>query len=168
MNINATYKGLITGAVMILVSFAIYYYKGSFENNLQYITYFTYIAGIVWTLVAHNLSATEYRSFKNFFSQGFKCFIVVTFMMVAFTWIFLKLNPGLKEEMATGYRADLVKAGNYTSNEIDGMVVKARQYFVTMLTSIAIFGYLVIGSLVTLIASAFLSQRRTKQTNSQL
>src|SRR4051812_30478506 len=133
-NLSSTQKGLVTGTVMILISIGIYFYKGSFENKLQYITYFTYIAGIVWALLGHKSSASEKRSFKNYFGQGFKCFIVVTFMMVAFTWIFLQLNPGLKEEMAVQYRADLVKLGNYTSAEIDTMVARAKQFFVAMLT----------------------------------
>ncbi len=159
-NLNATYKGLITGFLMILISIGIFFYKGNFENQLQYITYFTYIAGIVWTLVAFKQSSAENFSFKNYFSQGFKCFIVVTFMMVAFTFIFLKMNPALKEEMANNYRAQLSQSGNKTAPEIEAMVVNAKQYFITMLTSMAIFGYLFIGALVTVIASAFLSQQK--------
>jgi Protein of unknown function (DUF4199) len=158
--LSATYKGLIAGALMILISIGIYFYKGNFENKLQYITYFVYIAGIVWTLIAFKRSSGENKSFKNYFTEGFKCFIVVTFMMVVFTFIFLKMNPGLKEEMAQHYRAELLKAGNYTAPEIDTMVLKAKDYFITMLTSMAIFGYLLIGALVTVIAAAFLSQQK--------
>ena len=90
----------------------------------------------------------------------FSCFVVVTFMMVVFTWVFLWLNPGLKEEMAVQYRSDLQSKGNYTATEIDDMVGKAKEYFVTMLVSMAIFGYLAIGALVTVIASGFLSQKK--------
>ena len=158
--LSATYKGLITGTLMILISIGIYFYRGSFENKLQYITYFVYIAGIIWTLMGYKKSDATAKTFKSYFGQGFRCFIVITLMMVLFTWVFLMLNPGLKEEMAQNYRADLLKAGNYTAPEIDTMVVKAKQYFTTMLTSMAIFGYLVIGSLVTLIAAGFLSQQK--------
>lgn len=159
-NLSATYKGAITGILMILISIGIYFYRGSFENNLQYITYFAYIGGIIWALLGHKQSDAEPKTFKSYFGQGFRCFIVVTLMMVVFTWVFLMMNPALKEEMATQYRADLVKQGNYTPPEIDTMVLKAKQYFITMLTSMAIFGYLLIGSLVTLIGSAFLSQKK--------
>jgi Protein of unknown function (DUF4199) len=164
-NLSATYKGLITGTVMILISIGIYFYKGNFDNKLAYITYFTYIAGIIWTLVSYKHSAAEKKNFKAYFTEGFKCFIVITFMMVAFTWIFIKLNPGMKEEMAVEYRAGLEKKGNYTVAEIDDMVKKAKQYFITMLTSMAIFGYLVIGSLITLIGAGFLSSQRKDQEN---
>lgn len=159
-NLTATYKGMITGCAMIIISIGIFFYKGSFENKLQYITYFTYIAGILWTLIAYKQSDGEIKTFKNYFTQGFKCFIVITFMMVVFTWIFLKSNPSLKEEMANGYRLELLKSGNKTAQEIDTMVSNAKQYFITMLTSMAIFGYLLIGALVTVIAAAFLSQQK--------
>ncbi len=159
-NLSATNKGLVTGIVMILISIGIYFYKGNFENKLQYITYFTYIAGILWTLKTYKQSGDEIKTFKNYFTQGFKCFIVITFMMVVFTWIFLKSNPALKEEMANAYRLELLKSGNKTTQEIDTMVMNAKQYFTTMLTSMAIFGYLLIGALVTVIAAAFLSQQK--------
>ena len=161
-NLSATYKGLIAGTLMILISIGIYFYRGSFENKLQYITYFVYIAGIIWTLIGYKQSDAEPKTFKNYFSQGFRCFIVVALMMVVFTWAFLMLNPGLKADMAVQYRADLVKKGNYTAPEIDTMVAKAKEYFTTMLISMTIFGYLLIGSLVTLIGAAFLSQKKVQ------
>lgn len=159
-NLSATYKGLVTGLLMIAISLGIYYTRKNFDNGLQYITYSVYIAGILWTLFAFKQSGNEQKTFKNYFSQGFRCFVVVTLLMVAFTWIFLKANPALKEEMAQNYRADLVKAKNYTPAEIDTMVNTGKEYFVVMLTSMAIFGYLIIGALVTLIGSAFLSQKK--------
>ena len=159
-NLSPTYKGLITGILMILLSVGIFFYRGNFENNLQYITYSIYIAGIVWTLIVFKQSGEEKKTFKSYFTQGFKCFIVVTFLMVAFTWIFLQVNPALKEEMARNYRLELLRSGNKTPQEIDTMVASAKQYFITMLTSMAIFGYLLIGALVTVIASAFLSQQK--------
>ena len=161
-NLSATFKGLIAGTLMILISMGIYFYRGSFENKLQYITYFVYIAGIIWTLIGYKQSDAEPKTFKNYFSQGFRCFIVVALMMVVFTWAFLMLNPGLKADMAQQYRTDLVKKGNYTAPEIDTMVAKAKEYFTTMLISMTIFGYLLIGSLVTLIGAAFLSQKKVQ------
>ncbi|MDB5201248.1 MAG: hypothetical protein JWQ27_657 [Ferruginibacter sp.] len=160
MKLSPTYKGLIVGALMIIVSLLIYKFRGNFDNNLQYIAYFLYIAGIVWTLVDFHRNPAGDQSFKHYFSQGFKCFIVITLLMVAFTYIFLKMNPSFREEMGNNYRNELVKKGNYTPQEIDTMVLKAKDYFVTMLTSMAIFSYLVIGGLVTLIVSGVLSQQK--------
>lgn len=150
-----TIKGLIAGVLMVIISIAIYLAKGDFDNNLQYISYALYVATILWTLYDFQQSDAADKSFKQYFSTGFRCFIVITFIMVLFTFIFTKVDPSLKEQMAVKYRADLTAKGNYTATEIEGMVQKARDYFNIMLTSMAIFGYLVIGSMVTVVGSLF-------------
>jgi hypothetical protein len=162
-NLSATYKGLITGFLMLLVSIGIFYTKGNFESNLQYITYALYVGGIIWTLNHFHKSNAGNKSFKDYFTEGFKCFIVITFLMVLFTLLFTKLNPQMKEQMGVNYRADLVGKGNYTAPEIDTMVQKAKDYFTIMLTSMAIFGYLIIGSMVTLITTLFFIKRKPVQ-----
>ena len=158
---TSTIKGIITGVCMILVSVAIYYYKGNFQNSLQYVTYTMYIAGILWSLLDYS-RRTNNRTFKNLFTEGFKCFIVVTFLMVAFTWIFIKMHPEMKNEMALKYKSELVKEGNYTQAEIDKRVNMTRDFFQTAMTSAAIFGYLLIGSVITVIGSLFLRKPTDK------
>ena len=162
--LSATTKGLIAGVVMVLISIAIYFAKGDFENNLQYITYAVYVATILWALYDFKNSAADNKSFKEYFSTGFRCFIVIAFIMVLFTFIFTRIDPTMKEQMAVIYRADLAAKGNYTGVEIEGMVQKAKDYFNIMLTSMAIFGYLVIGSMVTVITSLFLIKQSKTTT----
>ena len=163
-NLSATIKGLITGILMVAVSIGIYTVKRDFDNSLQYITYAVYVAGIIWTLWEFKKREPPGLSFKNYFTEGFKCFVAVTFLMVLFTFIFSKIDPTMKELMAVNYRADLVSKGNYTPAEIDSMVQKAKDYFNIMLTSMAIFGYLVIGSMVTVITSLFLIKQSKTTT----
>ncbi len=158
--LSATTKGLIAGILMVIISIAIYLVKGNFENNLQYITYAVYVAAILWALNDFKNSDAENKSFKEYFSTGFRCFIVIVFIMVLFTFIFTKIDPSLKEQMAVQYRAELSGKENYTSAEIDGMVQKAKDYYNIMLTSMAIFGYLVIGSMVTVLASLFFVKQK--------
>jgi hypothetical protein len=80
--------------------------------------------------------------------------------MVVFTYIFVKLTPSLEAEMAVNYRADLLKKENLTPAEVDSNVANARRYFTTMLTSMAIFGYLVIGGLATAVISGIMLQKK--------
>jgi len=159
-SLTPTIKGLITGMAMILVSVAIYYTKGNFQNKLQYITYSIYVAGIVWTLLEYAKTTDNTNKFGAYFSQGFRCFIVVTLLMVLFTAGFLLLQPHLEDEMAAIYRADLVTNGNYTLPEMEEKVNIARKRFVPSLIMGAVFGYLVIGAMVTAIAGGFIMQRR--------
>ncbi len=158
--LSATYKGLITGVFMLVVSAGIFYTQGNFDSNLQYITYALYVGGIIWTLNDFHKRNPENKSFKNYFTEGFRYFIVITFLMVLSTFIFAKMNEGMKEQMAINFRADLVADGSYTPGEIDTRVQKAKDYFVTMLTSGAIFGYLILGSMFTLLATLFFTKRK--------
>jgi hypothetical protein len=163
--INATYKGLITGLSMVLASICIFWLLGNFDNNFQYITYALYVAGILWALIDFKNSDAEKKAFKDYFSNGFKCFIVVTFIMVLFTLVFTQVDATMKDQMAVKYRSDLASKGNYTPAEIDTMVQKAKDYFNIMLTSMAIFGYLIIGAMVSVIASLFIIQQEKRQLN---
>src|SRR5215212_5208585 len=156
MKLTSTIIGLITGLCMIAISILIYYYRGNFDNYLQYITYTVYIAGIIWSLISYSRIPGSNRTFKGLFTEGFKCFIVVTLMMVLYTWIFIKIHPGMKEEMGLKYKDELVKQGNYTAPEIEKQVNLAKEYFLTALISAAIFGYLLIGSVTSIIGTLFL------------
>lgn len=164
--ISATVIGLITGSAMVLLSLGAYFYLHSFDNALQYIVYFVYTAGIIWAITRFHKSPENNGKFGSYFSHGFKCFIVVTLMMVLFTYLFLETHPGFKDEMAAGYRKQLMEQGNHQVREIDELVSKARGQFTLMLTSMAIFGYLVIGSMITVIGSAFfMFNRKSANTN---
>ena len=158
-NISARNKGLITGAIMILTSLGIYLAKKDFDNSLQYIVYATYIVGILWTLVTFKKKAGDTATFKNYFSEGFKCFIVVTFLMVLFTLIFILLHPELKEKMVAMMRADSVNRKDMTPIDIENGIAVAKNTFLPMRIMGTIFGYLLIGSVITLVSS-FLFMRR--------
>lgn len=158
-NLNATKKGLITGVLMIGLSLILFYSGQSFESPLQYSIYVVYAAGIVWSLYSFSKSAENTNKFGAYFLQGFKCFIVVTLLMVIFTFVFNKMHPEFKEQMGTTYRDELLKNENITPAEVVSNVEKMKEFYLTMLISRAIFGYLLTGSVITLVSS-FLFMRR--------
>ena len=119
------------------------------------------MAGILWTLMDFKKTDTGTAKFKDYFSQGFKCFIVVTLLMVVFTFTFLLLNPGMKEQMAVLMREEMVKTKTLTLTQIDDNINNAKKVFVPALIMGAVFGYLLIGAIFTAITAAFLSQKRS-------
>lgn len=154
--LSATYKGLVTGLLMVAVSLVIYYLQKGFDSNLRYITYAIYAGGIYWALLSYSNMPGVIKTFRSFFSQGFRCFIVVTLMMVSFTYILIKSDPSFEAKMAENQRIALEQKGNLTPGEIDENVSFAKEYYVTMSTSSAIFGYLAIGTFLTAVISLFL------------
>ncbi len=159
-NLTATYKGLIVGILMIVVSFVIYLTKGNFENKLQYIVYSLYVGGIVWTMIDFKKRTTVVSRFKDFFAQGFKFFIVVTLLIVLFNIIFILMHPELKDQMIALMQKDLAGAKDLVQNDIDNRIASARKMYLPAHIMGAIFGYLVIGALVSAVTAGFLSQKK--------
>jgi Protein of unknown function (DUF4199) len=150
--------GIITGAAMIAFSLIIYKVKGSFDNNLPYITYAMYVAGILWTLFNFKKSNEENPGFKRFFAEGFKCFVLVTFLMVVFTLFFILMHPELKEQMATLMRTELAKNKDYTPIDVEKSIETAKKLFLPGYIMAVVFSYLAIGALVSALGSVFLSK----------
>jgi hypothetical protein len=159
-NLNATKKGLITGLVMIGISLSIFYSGEPFDSPLQYLIYVVYAGGIVWTIYEFSRSEENTNKFGAFFLQGFKCFVVITLLMVAFTFVFNKMHPEFKEGMVKAYNEEMVKKGNSTPAEISKNIESAKDYYLTMLISGAIFGYLIIGAVFTAATSLMFIKRK--------
>ena len=144
---------------MIAGLFALYYGKVNANSPLQYMPFIIYAIGIVWTLVSYRRSPDFTGKFKDLFSQGFRCFIVTTLVMIGFMALFLRMQPQFKEESAVAYREYLFKQKSKTEPEIDAEVERHKKQFNTSFISASIFGYLVIGAIVTAGISALLTRR---------
>ena len=159
-NLNATKKGFITGLVLIGISLGIFYSGQPFDSPLQYVIYVVYAGGIVWTIREFSKSEENTNKFGAFFLQAFKCFIVITLLMVIFTFVFNKLHPEFKEGMVKAYTDEMVKKGNSTPAEITKNIESAKDYYLTMLISGAIFGYLIIGAVISAATSLMFIRRK--------
>jgi hypothetical protein len=164
MNLTVRNIGLLTGAAMIAFSFLIYAVYKRFDNGLQYITYSLYVVGIISTLTLFkrkNIGAT----FKQLFAEGFKCFVIVTFLMVLFTIIFILMHPELKTQMAALMRTELIKRPDYTTVDVEKSIATAEKLFLPGYIMATVFSYLAIGALVTAAGSFFLSRKQLLSTN---
>ena len=158
-NLNSTYKGLVTGLLMIAVSLSLYYSGVPAESQWQFSIYAIYIAGVTWSIDSFCSRGEKNDGFGNLFLQGFRCFIVVTLLMVIFTWVFNKMHPEFANQMADAMRTDLQKGGNKTPAEIDTEITKMKNYYLPMLVSTAVFGYLLLGAIISAVV-AFLFMNR--------
>lgn len=153
-------KGIITGTVMVIITLLLYYFEIPVESNLHYAVYILYAAGIAWALIGYSRSVSYTGKFSDIFGQGFRCFIVVTLIMVAFTSIFSMQHPEFAEKAANYYKEDLIKEKNKTPAEIEKLVAGAKKQYTTSLVSLTIFGYLITGAIITAAGSALLLMRR--------
>ena len=153
-------KGLITAALMIATFLGIYNAGKNVDARLQYLVYIIYALGITWTVVAYRQSPVFTGKFGDVFSQGFKCFIVVTLAIALFYGIFNYQHPEFAEETSIAFKEKLIKENLKLPTEIESEVATFKKQYNLKLVSGAIFGYLIIGAGVTAVLSALLTRRK--------
>lgn len=126
-------------------------------NTAQWIAYGIYALGVTASIY---LNKAGQQQFGDFFSLGFRSFIITTLGLVVFTAIFNYLHPEIATQSAELYRTDIIKAQNRTPAEIEQDVKLYRDGFATAIISRSIFGYLVFGALVAAISSFLLTLQK--------
>ena len=154
-NLSAAYKGLITGFLIILLSGIVYYTMGNFDNPIALAAYAIYTLGIIWTLYGFYKSPQENKSPGQYFGQGFKCFIVVTHLMVCANWLFLKMNDSFRNEMIAYQRELLMQNKDFTSVDVETQIANFTKMIIPSYTMSVILSYLGVGTLITLFGSVF-------------
>jgi hypothetical protein len=160
ISISPAIRGLITAVTMIAVFLGVYYAGKDAEPKLQYLVYILYASGITWTVVAWRRSSSYTGKFGDMFSQGFKCFVVVTLVIALFYGIFNYQHPEFAEETANTYKETLIKENLKLPTEIESEIATFKKQYTLKLVSGAIFGYLIIGAGVTAVLSALLTRRK--------
>jgi len=157
---SPTQKGLLTSVLMILAFlFSVYILKNPIASDFQFIIYSIYCFGIVWSLVSYFRSDNEKKSFSNFFTIGFKTFIVVALLMAVFYYFYFSFNPGFNDNQIEENSKKLLLQKNHLPNEIKENAIQLKKMFKLMMTSLIIFWFLILGALITAIAAAFLSNK---------
>src|SRR5690242_13747296 len=129
-------KGLFTAAAMIIFSLSMYYFKLDRYRGIENFMYVLYAAGIAWTLIEHSKMGQFTGKFQELFGAGFRCFIVVTLLMIAYTAIFSITHPEMADERAVLYKEYLVKEEkSKTPAEIAVAVATYKKQYTTRLVS---------------------------------
>jgi hypothetical protein len=160
--ISATQKGVVTGLLILLVSAITYRLKGNFENTIVLIAYFVYAAGITWQMLSFHQENKE-ATFRQYFQQGFKTFIVVSLIMVCATWLFLKFNNGMIESMVNNQRDLLKQDKNIAAAEIESHLATYRKFILPGYTMAAVLSYLGIGTLISFLLGIFFTMKQQKR-----
>lgn len=155
--LTATHKGTITGLLMIVVSVVFFYVLKFPENGTnQLLVWLIFISGIIWSLVSYKMADPGSASLKNYFSEGFKTFIVVTLFMAVFTFVFYKLNPQILEDTIKANNILVQKEGDHTPAEIEENANRLRNIFMPMMLATKTLMYLFTGALISIIGAIIL------------
>ncbi len=139
---------------MVLASLLYDHFHTRIDPRFQYLVYLIYLGGIVWTLVDAD------GSFGQKFSMGFRHFIIVTIIMVSFTYLFIRFHPELAEQEKAATISYYQAKKDLLPREIEEMAVKAKKQYPLAMVSISIFRYLIIGAAFSLVTAAVLSRKK--------
>jgi energy-coupling factor transporter transmembrane protein EcfT len=147
-------KGVITALLMIGATLLYDRYHLQADPRFQYLIYVIYLIGVVWTILPFQ------GSFGELFSTGFRNFVVVTIIMVIFTFVFVKMHPELANQERITTIAYYQEKGDKTPQEIEEIGEKAKKQYNLAVVSLSIFRYLIIGAVFSLGTAAVLSRRK--------
>lgn len=155
--------GLITGIVMSAVVLIFIEAKLPGNSIFQFAVYAIYGLGVISAILLYSKSTGNNASFVELFGQGFRCFIIVTLLLTAFTAIYSWTHPELADNQATLYREYLVEKKQNLPAEIDKMVEQGKKQYTTGLIYSSIIRYLFTGAaFAAAAAGAVLMLRRKK------
>lgn len=162
MKVTPQLIGFFTGIVMMGVFYWLYLSNQPSNSIYQYLLDMVYAGGIAWTLVRFVKQPGVNPTFKNIFGQGFRCFIVVTLVMVIFTAVFYYSHPEIAKEAAGHYRQSLVENKDMLPADKEKAVATYESRFVTLTIMASIFAFLLRGVIFTA-AGAVVALMRKKQ-----
>lgn len=158
-----TQKGVLTALLMILASvFSLYVLKNPIESDFQFIVYSIFCFGIVWSLVTYFRTDNPKKTFSNYFAIGFKTFIVIALLMAVFAYVYFSFHLEFRDNKIAENSKMLLQQGNHLPKEIEDNAVQLKKMFMPMMLSAAIFRYLILGALITVITAGFLSSKNKK------
>lgn len=160
--LTTTQIGLLSAGAMILTSIVcLLVLKFPVEHNFQLVVYSWLIAGIVWAIIRVKQTNPAEATFKALFQTGFRVFMIVSLLMALFTGIYFSQQPSFRDQKIAENTELLKQAGNHTPTEIAQNEARLRDMFLPLMISGAIFRYLIVGALVSVVAAGFLQRKST-------
>jgi Protein of unknown function (DUF4199) len=157
---NPVAKGLITGLLMILTAYAYMKVKGDPDNTLQYLDKILFAGGIIWAILDYSRSPDYDGKFGSLFLNGFRCFVVIAFVMVLFTYFYAQFNEEYKRGMLKSITEQASKLKDKTPAEKETLIAGAKKYYWIQPVLAATFGYLIVGAIITALTSLLIIKKK--------
>jgi amino acid transporter len=157
---------MVTGGVMIAIALFAFYGLHIQPNTREQTPMLgLMIAGMLWSLFSYRQDPSGEKNFKDYFSVGFRTFIVITLLMAVYTLVFYLLNTGVRDTWIAENSELLRKEGKKMPVEIEENARQLKKAFLPMVLGITVFKYLILGVLVAVVGAGFLSQKRSDKDN---
>ena len=138
---------------------AFYVLKLPIESNFQFVIYGLFTASIVWSTTQFYKLNTVENNFKNIFNAGFKTFVIIAFLMAVFALIFFSINTSFRDAKIAENNAALIAQGNHLPSEVEDFSKKLKKIYLPLMVSSAMFRYLILGAIISVISAGFYSSK---------
>lgn len=166
--LNASKIGLLTALVMAVLQLLAYYVLHlPIESDFNYLVYAVFSGGVVWAVFQYTHTQPEPPALKQYFFQGFRAFISIALLMAVYAFFFFRANTAFRDSRIAENTQLILQQGNHTPDEIKSNEAQLRQLFMPIMISSTIFRYIIIGALISLIASGIRLQRDTQRKASE-
>lgn len=146
-------KGIIIALLLIVFALVSHFLGIKPASPLQYIGYVIFIGGIIWSILSYAKQINYNATFGKYFIHGFKVTALVTAIMIIFIIIFMYLFPEVKTN-ALDEASKSMNSQNLTEEQKAQGLEVTRKFFGVLLVSGTLFGYLIVGSIISLIGAA--------------
>ncbi|MBC8034692.1 MAG: DUF4199 domain-containing protein [Chitinophagaceae bacterium] len=147
-------KGLIISLILIIISIVSYFLDLSMDSWVQYLSYAIFIAGVIASCIVYGKQHGGHVTFGNTFAHGFKVSSVVAVLMVVFVLLFALIFPEMKDKALIAIQESMSKNPAVTQDMIDSTMTMYTKWFTPIMIASAIFGYLFVGLIASLIGAA--------------
>ena|SRR5688500_16623975 len=145
--------GLLIAAIMVVYSLFLYFLDLWQNQAMGWLAYLIFIIALIVFINQHG-KANDYRlSFGSLFGYGFKITAIVTLIVILFTVIIFMAFPEYKEKMIEVSRQTMEDQGT-NDEQVDQAMSMMSRNFVLFAVMGALFGYLIIGCIGSLIGAA--------------
>lgn len=146
--------GLIIAAVLIIFSILIQFMGQSQNQTVGWISYIILLGGLILFVNLYGKAKNHQVTFGNLFGYGFKATAIITLIMVLFIVIFFMSFPEFKEKILETSREGMEQQGKLSDDQIDQSMEMFEKNFILFSAGGALFMYLVLGAIGSLIGAA--------------
>lgn len=149
--------GFITGAIMAVLSLALYATGLSFKPGMSWVAWLTYIpflAGIIMNAQAYSKENDGFITFGNAFGSCFKATMIIALVIVGYSLLTIVIFPEMKEKIMEMQRTEMAKNPKMTEEMIDTAISMTTKFWNVIMVAGALAGTLFIGAIFSLIGAA--------------
>ncbi|MEO6819518.1 MAG: DUF4199 domain-containing protein [Ginsengibacter sp.] len=159
---SPTTKGIVLGLILAILGFISFFMQMDRYNPFQYISYFIFLGGIIWSVWYYGKQIAHQGTFGNYFAHGFKTAATITAIMILFFLILMLAFPEFKVDAIEASKKEMASQKGITEEQINQAVDLSGKFFGVFLIGGTMLGYLFFGAVAALIGAGITKKDPTR------